>query len=102
LAYSAIAPTAALATSLFTYCIILAASLSIMLAVYCTIEAFRASDVSAVSSLRYLAIVWAAIIGAAVWNDRFSFSQILGMLLVMAGGMAVTLSERRLYLGKIR
>jgi drug/metabolite transporter (DMT)-like permease len=102
LAYSAVAPTAALATSQITYGIILAASLGVLLGVYCTIEAFRASDVSAVSALRYLAIVWAALIGAAVWNDRFSFSQILGMLLVIASGTAVTLSERRLYPRKIR
>lgn len=102
LAYSAVAPTAALATSWSTYCIILAASLGVLLGVYCTIEAFRASDVGAVSALRYVAIVWAALIGAVVWGDRFTFPQILGMLLVIGSGTAVTLSERRFYSRKIR
>jgi drug/metabolite transporter (DMT)-like permease len=77
------------------YGIAVAASLGLLLGVYCTIEAFRASDVSAVSALRYASIVWAAFVGAIFWGDRFSVVQIIGMLLVIASGTLIALVERR-------
>jgi len=95
MAYASLEPSLAMAPGAIPYSIVIAASLGLLMGVYCTIEAFRASDVSAVSALRYASIVWAAFVGAIFWGDRFSIVQIIGMLLVIASGTLIALVERR-------
>ena len=95
MAYASLEPSLGMAPGAIPYSIAIAASLGLLLGVYCTIEAFRASDVSAVSALRYASIVWAAFVGAIFWGDRFSIVQIIGMLLVIASGILIALVERR-------
>jgi drug/metabolite transporter (DMT)-like permease len=94
-AYASLEPSLGTAPGGMPYGIAVAASVGLLLGVYCTIEAFRASDVSAVSALRYASIVWAAFVGAIFWGDRFSIVQIIGMLLVIASGTLIALVERR-------
>lgn len=79
----------------YSYALATGAGLGLLLGVYCTIEAFRTSDVSAVSALRYASIVWAAVVGAVIWDDRFSWVQIFGMLLVIGSGTLIAWAERK-------
>lgn len=86
----------------FTYMIVAGASIGLLLGVYCTIEAFRTSDISAVSALRYASIVWAALIGAVIWGDRLSLVQVFGMLLVIGSGLLIVWAERKTTIPKTR
>lgn len=95
MAYASLEPSLEIAPGASPYGLAVVASLGLLLGVYCTIEAFRASDVSAVSALRYASIVWAAFVGAIFWEDRFSIVQIIGMLLVIGSGTLIALVERR-------
>ena len=57
-------------------------------------EAIRSADVSIVSPFQYSSIIWATLIGFAVWSDVPSWSTILGATLIFCGGLVILRRER--------
>ncbi len=51
------------------------------------IRAFRGVDVSAVSPFRYFGVVWAIILGYAIWSDLPNSVAIAGTLLIVGSGL---------------
>ena len=51
------------------------------------IRAFRHVDVSAVSPFRYFGVVWAIILGYAIWSDLPNLLAIAGTLLIVGSGL---------------
>ena len=51
------------------------------------IRAFRHVDVSAVSPFRYFGVVWAIILGYAIWSDVPNLLAISGTLLIVGSGL---------------
>ena len=76
--------------------LLITAGVAATVAVFFSIEAFRSSDVAGIAALRYAAIVWAAIVGATIWHDQFTITQLCGMLLVIGSGTLVVIAERRI------
>jgi drug/metabolite transporter (DMT)-like permease len=56
-------------------------------------EAIRSADVSIVSPFQYSSMLWATVIGFAVWSDIPSWPTIVGATLIVAGGLVILRRE---------
>ncbi len=56
-------------------------------------RAFSLERAARVSGVSYLSVVASAILGAVVLHERPSLGALLGMALVVAGGLVVTLTR---------
>jgi drug/metabolite transporter (DMT)-like permease len=63
---------------------------------YCLVQAMRLGEVSAVAPFRYGTVVWALLIGIVVWGEVPNLLAILGIVIVVAPGLAMLARERRL------
>lgn len=63
---------------------------------YCMVQAMRLGEVSAVAPFRYGTVVWALLIGMVVWDEVPNLVAILGIVVVIAPGLAMLVRERRL------
>jgi drug/metabolite transporter (DMT)-like permease len=61
---------------------------------YAIIEAFRDTDLSAVSPFRYSVILWAVLLGLVVFGDMPTALSLLGLALVIASGLYTVHRER--------
>jgi len=62
---------------------------------FMAIRAFALAAAALLAPLRYLALVWAGVIGFAVWGDVPSGAPIAGAALVVASGLYIVFAERR-------
>lgn len=53
------------------------------------VRAFRGVDVSVVSPFRYVAVIWAIVMGFAVWRDLPNTLGIVGTLIIIASGLYI-------------
>lgn len=95
LVYACFEPHPSVLAHMPSYGLAALASVGATLGVFFVMEAIRIGNVTAISPLRFTAILWAALFGWVLWGDHFSSSQLFGMLLVAISGTAVTLSGRR-------
>jgi drug/metabolite transporter (DMT)-like permease len=65
------------------------------LAHYLLTRGFRATDISATQSLRFLDLVWAALMGWLVFADIPSHSTLLGALVILASTVWIARREQR-------
>lgn len=65
------------------------------LAHYLLTRGFRATDISATQSLRFLDLVWAALMGWLVFADVPSHSTVLGALVILASTVWIARREQR-------
>jgi drug/metabolite transporter (DMT)-like permease len=63
---------------------------------YCLVQAMRVGEVSAVAPFRYGTVVWALLIGIVVWDEIPNLLAVLGIVIVVAPGLAMLARERRL------
>ncbi len=63
---------------------------------YCMVQAMRLGEVSAVAPFRYGTVVWALLIGMVVWDEVPNLLAVLGIVIVVAPGLAMLARERRL------
>ncbi len=64
-----------------------ASAILVTLANVFIIRAFRHVDVSVVSPFRYFGVVWAIILGYAIWSDVPNLLAIVGTLLIVGSGL---------------
>jgi drug/metabolite transporter (DMT)-like permease len=62
---------------------------------FMTIRAFALAKAATLAPLRYFALVWAAVIGYAVWNDIPTVATSAGAALVVASGIYILWRESR-------
>ncbi|MEJ0015574.1 MAG: DMT family transporter [Acetobacteraceae bacterium] len=62
---------------------------------YCSTQAFRVTDVSATQTVRFLELIWAALMGFAVFGDMPTSSTLLGGLVIFAATTWITRREAR-------
>ncbi len=67
-----------------------------MLGHLCIIQAFRNAPASVVSPFSYSSLVWATIIGYAIWGDFPGTNVWLGASLIIASGLYIFWRERKL------
>jgi len=63
---------------------------------YCMVEAMRLGEVSAVAPFRYGPMLWALLVGIVIWGEVPNFLAVVGILIVVAAGLAMFGHERRL------
>jgi drug/metabolite transporter (DMT)-like permease len=63
---------------------------------YCMVQAMRLGEVSAVAPFRYGTVLWALLIGIVVWDEVPNLLAVLGIVIVVAPGLAMFARERRL------
>jgi len=63
---------------------------------YCMVQAMRLGEVSAVAPFRYGTVLWAVLIGIVVWGEVPNLLAVLGIVIVVAPGLAMLARERRL------
>jgi drug/metabolite transporter (DMT)-like permease len=63
---------------------------------YCMVQAMRLGEVSAVAPFRYGTVVWALLIGMVAWGEVPNAIAVVGIVVVIAPGLAMILRERRL------
>jgi drug/metabolite transporter (DMT)-like permease len=63
---------------------------------YCMVQAMRLGEVSAVAPFRYGTVLWALLIGIVVWDEVPNLLAVLGIVIVVAPGLAMLARERRL------
>ena len=61
---------------------------------YCMIRAMQWAPPSATAPLRYLNLVWAALLGAIFWNEIPGVAAVLGMSLILGAGVATAWAGR--------
>ena len=62
---------------------------------YMTIHAFALARAATLAPLRYLSLVWAALIGYAVWGDVPGSAVLAGAVLVVGSGVFMLYRETR-------
>jgi drug/metabolite transporter (DMT)-like permease len=62
---------------------------------YLLTRGFRATDISATQSLRFLDLVWAALMGWLVFADVPSHTTLLGALVILASTLWIARREHR-------
>jgi drug/metabolite transporter (DMT)-like permease len=62
---------------------------------YCLTRGFRTADISATQSLRFLDLIWAALMGWLVFSDVPSQSTLLGALIILASTLWIARREHR-------
>lgn len=63
---------------------------------YCMVQAMRLGEVSAVAPFRYGTVLWALLVGIVVWGEVPNLLAVLGIIVVIAPGLAMLARERRL------
>jgi drug/metabolite transporter (DMT)-like permease len=63
---------------------------------YCMVQAMRLGEISAVAPFRYGTMLWALLIGIVLWGETPNLVAIIGILIVVAAGLAMFAHERRL------
>ena len=63
---------------------------------YCIVQAMRLGEISAVAPFRYGTMLWALLVGIVVWGEIPNFLAVIGILIVVAAGLAMFAHERRL------
>lgn len=80
--------------SLYALMLLAASATLVTLANVFIIRAFRAVEVSVVSPFRYFSVVWAILLGYAIWADIPNTLAIAGMLLIVGSGLYTMHRER--------
>ena len=62
---------------------------------YCLTRGFRAADISATQSLRFLDLIWASLMGWLVFSDVPSQTTLLGALVILASTIWIARREHR-------
>jgi drug/metabolite transporter (DMT)-like permease len=62
---------------------------------YCMTRAFRVADISAVQSVKFLELVWAALLGVAMFDTLPQASTIAGGLVILAATLWLARRESR-------
>lgn len=62
---------------------------------YCLTRGFRAADISATQSLRFLDLIWASLMGWLVFSDIPSQTTLLGALVIVASTVWIARREHR-------
>jgi drug/metabolite transporter (DMT)-like permease len=62
---------------------------------YCMVRAFRVADISAVQSVRFLELVWAAILGFLMFGSAPEGWTLAGGMLILASTLWLARSESR-------
>ncbi len=68
----------------------------VVIAMWLIVMAFQLATGSAIAPYRYLSLVWAGLIGYAVWGDIPSETKLLGAAVVAASGLYILWRETRL------
>lgn len=63
---------------------------------YCMVQAMRLGEVSAVAPFRYGTILWALLIGVVAWGEVPNLLAVIGIVIVVAAGLAMLAHERQL------
>jgi drug/metabolite transporter (DMT)-like permease len=63
---------------------------------YCMVRAFRVADISAVQSVKFLELVWAAILGWIVFGTAPAGATVAGGLVILASTLLLARHESRL------
>lgn len=63
---------------------------------YCMVQAMRLGEISAVAPFRYGTMLWALLVGIVVWGEIPNVLAVIGILVVVAAGLAMFAHERRL------
>ena len=63
---------------------------------YCMVAAMRLGEISAVAPFRYGTILWALLIGIVAWGEVPNLLAVVGIVIVVAAGLAMLARERRL------
>lgn len=63
---------------------------------YCMVQAMRLGEVSAVAPFRYGTVLWALLVGIVVWGEVPNLLAVIGIVVVIAPGLAMLVRERRL------
>jgi len=63
---------------------------------YCMVQAMRLGEISAVAPFRYGTMLWALLVGIVVWGEIPNLLAVIGILIVIAAGLAMFAHERRL------
>lgn len=74
--------------------ILAGAALLVLIGNFAIIEAFRDADISAVSPFRYSVILWAGILGFALFGEVPTALSLVGLALVIASGLYTVHRER--------
>jgi drug/metabolite transporter (DMT)-like permease len=74
--------------------ILAGAALLVLIGNFAIIEAFRDTDISAVSPFRYSVILWAGILGFAIFGEVPTALSLVGLALVIASGLYTVHRER--------
>jgi drug/metabolite transporter (DMT)-like permease len=74
--------------------ILAGAALLVLIGNFAIIEAFRDADISAVSPFRYSVILWAGILGFAMFGEVPTALSLIGVALVIASGLYTVHRER--------
>ena len=67
---------------------------------YCLTRGFRAADISATQSLRFLDLVWATLLGWLVFSDVPRTTTLLGALVIMLSTLWIARRESRQRIAK--
>jgi drug/metabolite transporter (DMT)-like permease len=67
----------------------------IAIAMWLIVLAFQMASGAAIAPYRYLSLVWAGLIGYAVWGDIPSETKLLGASIVAASGLYIWWRETR-------
>jgi drug/metabolite transporter (DMT)-like permease len=62
----------------------------------CLVVAMRSAEMSALAPFRYTVILWAILIGILAWGEVPDLFAVVGILIVVAAGLATFVRERRL------
>lgn len=62
---------------------------------YCSVAAMRIGDVAVVATYRYTILVWAMLLGIAVFGEIPDLISVCGMVLIVGAGIFTMLRERR-------
>jgi drug/metabolite transporter (DMT)-like permease len=62
---------------------------------YCMTQAFKATDISATQSLRFLDLIWSALLGWLVFSDLPSIYTVLGACVIASSTLWIARRESR-------
>jgi drug/metabolite transporter (DMT)-like permease len=62
---------------------------------YCTVRAFRIADISSVQSVKFLELVWAALLGFAVFGNLPTTATVLGGVVILGSTLWLARREAR-------
>jgi drug/metabolite transporter (DMT)-like permease len=82
--------------SLYAASMVLAAAVLMSAGFICLVVAMRSAEMSALAPFRYCTILWAILLGVAVWGEIPDLWAIAGILIVVGAGLASFMRERRL------